>query len=583
MRHTGEKIINHAPNTCNVDFLMFLPTNRNEMKKLGWESLDVILITGDAYIDSPYFGVAVIGNVLADAGYRVGVISQPNLDNEEDIGRLGEPEIFWGITAGCMDSMVSNYTATKKKRNKDDLTPGGVNNRRPDMATIAYSNLVRKHFKNTRPLVLGGIEASLRRISHYHYWGNSVRRSILFDAKADILIYGMGEKTVLQLAERLKADESLNNIRGICYIGKEKPADYLELHSHEQVKKNKDLFTEMFKTFSANNDPISARGLIQKQDTRYLIQNPPQINPSTQELDHIHELNYEQAAHPCHSADGNVRALDTIRHSIVTHRGCYGQCNFCSIALHQGQTVVSRSEESILREARGFTKQKGFNGIIRDVGGPTANMYGYDCKKSIKKGICNDKRCLTPGTCKTLKTDHSRQIKLLRRLREIPGVRKVFVASGIRHDLILDDRSFGVEYLTEIVKHHISGQLKIAPEHTQAEVLNQMGKPGIERFTEFKTLFDRINKQLGKKQFLTCYFMAAFPGCRESDMHRLKQYSSKVLGFRPQQIQVFTPTPSSIGTLMYYTERSWMTGAPIFVEKDNNKKNRQKAVLLTKQ
>ena len=569
--------LTRQPLFCMPTVTPFLPTTRDELKALGWNTLDVILVTGDTYIDSPYIGVSVIGKVLVDAGYKVGLIAQPDTNSDADIGRLGEPSLFWGITSGCMDSMVSNYTATKKKRNDDDLTAGGKNTRRPDMAVIAYTNLVRKYFKNTRPIVIGGIEASLRRISHYHYWNNKVRRSILFDAKADILVYGMGEKTILEIAENLKTGRTTTDIRGICYIAKDKREAYLELPAHSEVEKDKQRFAEMFKLFYANSDPISAQGLCQKQDTRYLIHNPPQVNPTPEELDRIHELDYANDVHPYYASQGEVRALDTIRFSIISHRGCYGQCNFCSIAIHQGQTVISRSEASILREAKAFTEQSGFKGIIQNVGGPTANMYGFDCNKNKRKGICSDKRCLSPGTCSTLKVDHTRQINLLRKLRQLPKIKKVFIASGIRHDLVLSDTAHGQKYLEEIIKHHVSGQLKLAPEHSEINVLKLMGKPGIEQFVTFKKQFDQINQRLGMKQFLTCYFMAAYPGCSEADMKQLKSFSRKTLGFRPQQIQVFTPTPSSMATLMYHTERAYDSDAPIFVEKDIRKKNRQKS------
>lgn len=568
------------PSSFRQIVAQFIPTTQDELITLGWDSLDVILVTGDTYIDSPYIGVAVIGKVLIDAGYKVGIVAQPDMDTDADITRLGEPTLFWGISSGCMDSMVSNYTATKKKRNNDDLTAGGRNTKRPDLAVIAYTNLVRRYFKRTRPVVLGGIEASLRRISHYHYWNNKVRRSILFDAKADILVYGMGERTILEVAEKLKAGEDTSRIRGICYISREKPAAYLELPAHGIVETDKEQFAEMFKLFYANNDPRSARGICQKQDTRYLVQNPPQDHPTTEELDHMHELGFTNEVHPYYAAQGEVRALETLRFSIISHRGCYGQCNFCSIAVHQGQTVISRSETSIINEARSFTKNQAFKGIIQNVGGPTANMYGFECRKKEKRGVCSDKRCLAPDTCQTLKIDHTRQINLLRKLRKLPGIKKVFIASGIRHDLVLGDSTQGLNYLEEVIRHHISGQLKIAPEHSEVGVLNLMGKPSIKQFTSFKALFDKKNKHLGLKQFLTCYFIAAFPGCRQSDMEQLQAFSRKVLGFRPQQIQVFTPTPSSPATLMYHTEKSYDDGTPIFVEKDIRKKNQQKQAAM---
>lgn len=376
---------------------MFLPTTLEEMKKIGWQCLDIILVTGDTYIDSPHIGVAVIGHVLAGAGYRVGIIAQPDAKNGEDITRLGEPRLFWGVTAGSVDSMVANYTALKKRRHSDDFTPGGENTRRPDRATIAYANLIRRHFKNTKPLVLGGIEASLRRTAHYDYWDNAVRRSLLFDSKADILVYGMGEKAVLEIARRLEEKENIQDIRGICYSSKEPKEGYILLPSYEDVKKDKSKFTEMFRLFYANNDPLTAQGLCQQQDSRYLIQNPPAYRLSEKELDAIYDLPFERDVHPHYKKQGEVRALDTIKFSITTHRGCYGECNFCSITVHQGKTISSRSAASILREAKALTQLAGFKGYIADVGGPTANMYGIECDKKLHKGSCKDKRCLYPG------------------------------------------------------------------------------------------------------------------------------------------------------------------------------------------
>jgi len=559
---------------------MFLPTSKKEMQALGWERPEIILVTGDTYIDSPHIGVAVIGNVLADAGYRVAVIAQPDIKSDTDIAELGEPLLFWGVTAGCVDSMISNYTATKKKRQKDDLTAGGQNNKRPDLASIAYTNLIRRYFKHTKPIILGGIEASLQRISHYNYWSNSVRRSILFDAKADILVYGMGEKTILELAGHLKDDKPVTDIRGICYISKEKRKDYIELPSHQEAVKDKAVFTQMFDLFYRNNDPGTARGLCQKQDTRYLIHNPPQVLPTSQELDHIYELDYERAAHPKYKSAGPVRALDTIRFSIVSHRGCFGECNFCSIAVHQGKKIVGRSEASILREAQTLTRHPAFKGIISDVGGPTANMYGATCGQSKKKGACTNKRCLAPEACKNISVSHKRQIHLLRKLRQIPKVKKVFIGSGIRYDLILNDTRHGVKYLEEIITHHISGQLKIAPEHSEPDILSLMGKPGIEKLKKFVELFNNLNRKTGKKQFLTYYFIAAYPGSTVDSMKRLKRFTREFLKFRPRQIQVFTPSPSTYATLMYYTEQSIGDKNPLFVEKDNRKKEKQKQLVI---
>ncbi|MDD5686865.1 MAG: YgiQ family radical SAM protein [Elusimicrobia bacterium] len=563
---------------------MFIPTTKEEVTKLGWENLDVILITGDTYIDSPHTGSAVIGKVFLNAGYKVGIIAQPDISTDSDIKRLGEPSLFWGITSGCVDSMVANYTATKKRRKQDDFTPGGENNKRPDRAVIAYSNLIRRHFKNTKPIVLGGIEASLRRIPHYDYWDNQVRRSILFDAKADFLVYGMGEKSVLELAKKLKNNESSEDVLGICYISKTQKDGYHLLPSYEEVKVSSpdgmQKFTEMFNTFYANIDSLTAKGLCQKQDTRYLIHNPPQYNLTEQELSGIYDLDYERDIHPYYKKSGEVRALETIRFSITTHRGCYGECNFCSLAVHQGTTVISRTEKSILDEAKKITKLTGFKGYVLDVGGQTANMYGIECSKKFTQGHCSNKRCVYPRICKNLGLSHKKQIDLLAKLRTIPGIKKVFVASGIRYDLILEDKQYGTAYLKELVLNHVSGQLKIAPEHTEDVVLKKMGKPGKHYLSDFKKLFDSLNKECGKKQFLTYYFIAAHPGCGIEEMKKLKEFASRELKLIPEQMQIFTPTPSTYSTLMYYTEQDPFTNEPVFVEKDTNKKGAQKEIVL---
>jgi len=561
---------------------MFLPTTKNEIDKLGWKKLDIILVSGDSYIDSPYIGIAVIGKILLSAGYKVGVIAQPDINFANDIKRLGEPELFWGVSGGSVDSMVANYTASKKKRRSDDFTPGGINNRRPDKAVIAYSNLIRRYFKNTKPIILGGIEASLRRIVHYDYWSDKLRRSILFDAKADYLVYGMGEKAVLEMTGKLKENKSIDLVKGLCYISKEKKDNYLEINSFEEVVNDKSAFIEMFHKFYNNNDPISARGLVQKHGDRYLVQNPPQYNPTTEEMDSYYDLEYERDLHPYYKMEGNVKALETIRFSINTHRGCYGECNFCAIAVHQGQTISSRSKESILKEAESFKEHKKFKGIIRDVGGPTANMYDFECVKKLKLGFCEDKRCVCPETCDALKPTHKPQLDLLKELREMDGIRKVFVASGIRYDLVLDDKKFGYEYLKTVAKHHTSGQMKIAPEHSEDKVLQYMGKPGKRYLTDFKDMFYKYSREANKNQFLTYYMIAAHPGCTEKEMSSLKNFASEKLSISPEQVQIFTPTPSTYSTLMYYTEIDPFTGKNIFVEKDINKKIKQKDILTEK-
>jgi uncharacterized radical SAM protein YgiQ len=520
----------------------------------------------------------VIGRLLEAAGYRVGIIAQPDMADDTDIRRLGEPRLFWGVTGGCMDSLVANYTAQKKKRLGDDLTPGGKNNRRPDRAVIAYANWIRRCFKNTKPIVAGGVEASLRRIAHYDFWSDAVRRSILFDARIDILAYGMAEKAVLEIAGRLNAGEHLRNIRGTCVIENELPAGYLMLPSFEEAAAKPEAFLRMFGLFYANQDPVTARGLVQKHTGRYLVHHRPQAPLSEAELDAVYALPFTRSVHPFYRQQGKVRAMDTIAFSITTHRGCFGECRFCSIASHEGRTIFSRSEESILQEARKIAAHPDFRGIITDVGGATANMYKIGCTRKTGQGACTDKHCLNPQPCPSLRNDHSRQIRLLSALRRIPGVKKVFVASGIRHDLLLADQRHGAAYLRELVKHHISGQLKIAPEHTVPSVLKLMRKPKPEITKAFKNLFDQMNEEEGRNQFLTYYFIAAHPGCTEKDMRELKSFALHELHATPQQVQIFTPLPSTWSALMYWTGIDPKTGEKIYVEKDLMKKQQQKDI-----
>lgn len=562
---------------------MFLPTTPEEMQALHWDTLDVILISGDSYIDSPYIGVALLGKLLVQRGYRVGIIAQPDLHSPADITRLGEPRLFWGVSGGCVDSMVANFTATNKPRRTDDYTPGGRNERRPDRAVIAYTNLIKRYFKNTRPIVLGGVEASLRRVAHYDYWSDSIRRAILFDAKADILVYGMAERTLLELAERLRDGQDWQDLRGLSFIARDCPPGYLSLPSYEQVKEDPRAFINMFHIFYQNNDPLNAKGLCQPHGDRVLIQNPPNRYLTEAEMDEVYALDFERRQHPFYQAQGDVKALETIQFSLSTHRGCYGECNFCAIAVHEGRTVRWRSPASIEAEARHISQMPDFKGYIQDVSGPTANMYGYECRKKLTRGACQDRRCLTPEICPLLKIDHSRQLHLLHRLRQIEGVKKVFVASGIRYDMLLADREHGRQYLQEIVEHHTSGQLKIAPEHTEEHVLRRMGKPGSAALLKFKEQFEKMNKAAGKKQFLTYYLIAAYPGCTLSDMQKMKAYASRELHLNPEQVQIFTPTPSTYASVMYHTGLDPFTGEKLFVEKDLAGKMRQKNVVTEKQ
>lgn len=567
---------------------MFLPTTQEEVNRLGWDALDVILVTGDSYIDSPFIGTAVIGKVLLNAGYRVGVIAQPDPKTDVDISRLGEPRLFWGVTAGSIDSMVANYTALKKPRRSDDYTPGGENDRRPDRATIVYSNIIRRFSrrlhpaKPARPIVLGGIEASLRRVAHYDFWDDAVRRSVLFDAKADYILFGMAEKATLEFAAALRDGQDPRRVRGLCYISREKPVGYLELPSFETVASDKLAFIEMFHSFYKNNDPINGRGLCQQHADRFLVQNPPAPWQTQPELDAVYALDFERAQHPYYEARGQVKALETIRFSISTHRGCYGECSFCAIAVHEGRTVRWRSPKSILAEAERLTAHPEFKGYILDVGGPTANMYGFECDRKLRNGACPAKSCLFPEICPLLEIDHRPQLELLRQVRQLKGVKKVFVASGLRYDMLLADALCGEAYLREIVEHHVSGQLKIAPEHSEKNVLDLMGKPGPDSLLEFKEKFDRLSRLAGKPQFLTYYMIAAHPGCTSQDMLHLKRFTSEKLRVNPEQVQIFTPTPSTYASLMYYTELDPITRRPVFVEKDPRRKEHQKDILTRK-
>lgn len=566
---------------------MFLPTTQEEFTRLGWDKADIILISGDTYIDSPFTGIAVIGKILVKHGFRVGIIAQPDINSDVDIKRLGEPELFWGISAGAVDSMVANYTASKKWRKSDDYTPGGINNRRPDRAVIAYTNLVKKYFKKTRPIVLGGIEASLRRICHYDFWSNKIRRSILFDAKADYLVYGMAENTIVQLAKTLQQSgnsqseiynlqDKISKIRGLSYISNVKPYNYIEIPGFNEVSRDKTKFVDSFHIFYNNNDPLTAQGLVQQQDSRFLIQNPPCFYPDTDEMDRLCSLEFERDVHPFYKPGGKVRALDTIKFSISTHRGCYGECSFCAIAVHEGRTVRWRSEASILNEVHSMINHPEFKGIISDAGGPTANMYGYECRKKLKTGACRDKRCLFPSVCKNLQPDHSKLTRLLQKISKIKGVKKIFTSSGIRYDLIFQDKNHGEAYFKQIVSHHVSGQMKVAPEHSKKKILDIMGKPGTDLLCRFKKKFDFLSKKLQKKQFLTYYFIAAHPGCTMGDMEELKKFTREKLKLKPEQVQIFTPTPSTYSTLMYYTGSDPFTGKKIFVEKNIKIKEKQK-------
>ncbi len=569
---------------------MFLPTNAEEMRRLGWDAVDAVLVSGDAYVDSPYSGTAVIGQVLLKAGFRVGILSQPPVGDPAAFREFGPPRLFWGISAGCVDSMVANYTASGKKRRQDDFTPGGINNRRPDRATIVYANLARAAFRPARPIILGGIEASLRRVAHYDFWSDKVRRPVICDAKADALCYGMGERAMVAFAEALRDGKDWHGIRGICYLAAEADvpartlATAVRLPSFAEVsaptEEGRRAFLAAFNLFAAEQDAVTARPLLQKTDTRFLVHNPPALPLEQKELDAVHDIPYMLDAPPSIRAQGAIRALDTIRFSVTTHRGCYGNCRFCAIAVHQGRRVVSRSLDSIVGEVARFARHPRFRGTVADVGGPTANMYAIDCARKEKEGACPHKDCLFPSVCPALKPDHSAQLALLKRLRSLPGVKHVFVASGLRPDLIAADAAHGCDYVEALARHHVSGQLKLAPEHVVDHVLAAMGKPGVESLLRFKDRFDAASRRCGKRQFLTYYFIAAHPGCTEGDMRALKRFAQTRLNLHPEQVQIFTPTPLTASTAMYYTGLDPATGRPVFRARSFRDRQRQKDVLV---
>jgi uncharacterized radical SAM protein YgiQ len=568
---------------------VFLPATIDEIKKLKWSKPDIILVSGDAYIDSPFMGVSIIGNYLSAKGFKTAIIPQPDI-NGADIAALGEPRLFWGVSAGAMDSFVSNWTALNKFRNEDDLTPGGINNRRPNRASIVYSNLIRRFFKNTKPIVLGGLEASLRRISHYDFQDNSIRRSLLFDAKADILIYGMGEKAVLELAQALNEGRNWQDIKGLCFISKEKKEKALEINSFEECLQNKDVFFNSFKLFYENAVSANPQILLQKHSERYLIQNPPQPPLTQKELDAVYDLDFNRQVHPHCAALGAVKAQETVKFSITSHRGCFGECNFCSIAVHQGKQTISRSRSSIIKEAKKIAALKDFKGCISDIGGPSANMFGCACSQNKNAGSCRDKRCLFPDICKNLVFGHKEQIELFSEVSKIDRVKKVFVSSGIRHDLIIADKECGAMWLDKVLQNHTSGQLKIAPEHINGDVLSFMGKPKAADLFDFLKLFEEMNKKTAArgiplkaerpsfKRFLTYYFIAAHPGCSGKEMGELKLWTDRNLKFTPQQVQIFTPLPSTWSAAMYFAEKD-LQGNKIFVEKDRNEKQKQKRLI----
>ncbi len=556
---------------------MFLPVCPEDVKKRGWDGIDFLLITGDAYVDHPSFGTAIISRVLEAEGYRVGILSQPNWRSTADFQQFGTPRLGVMINAGNIDSMVAHYTAAKKKRSDDAYSPGGRAGYRPDRALLVYANRARECFPDT-PIILGGLEASLRRFAHYDYWQDEVRRSVLLDCDADLLSFGMGENQTIQIANRLAKGESvkeLTDILGTCYVS-DVPVEGTFLPSYEEVSTNKKQYAKAARVELDEQDHVRGKRLIQKHGNRFLVQNPPMPPLTTKELDRVYSLPYQRYYHPMYESMGGVPGIEEVEFSITHNRGCFGACNFCSLAFHQGRYITSRSEKSVLQEAERLTHNPHFKGYIHDVGGPTANFRFPACHQQMEHGLCKGKKCLAPSPCKNLIADHREYLGILRKMRSIPGVKKVFIRSGIRFDYLLEDKNDA--FFKELVEHHISGQLKVAPEHCSAAVLDKMGKPHIETYLKFQKKYVDINQQLDKKQYLVPYLMSSHPGSTMKDALELALFLKKQ-NLRPQQVQDFYPTPGTISTAMFYTELDPYTMEPVFVPKTAEQKAAQRAML----
>ncbi len=557
----------------------FLPVSRQDMEKRGWEEIDFLYIVGDAYVDHPSFGHAIISRVLESHGYKVGIIAQPDWHSVDDFKKLGRPRLGVLVSAGNIDSMVNHYTAAKKRRHDDFYSPGNIAGKRPDRATIVYCNRIREAFGDI-PIIIGGIEASLRRFAHYDYWDDKVRRSILFDSRADILIYGMGERQIVEIADCLNSGMDVSDItyiKGTCYISKTCDLmDSVKLPSYEECVENKKAYSYATKIETEEHNPYLGKTLIQEHGGRFLVANPPQEPLSTEELDRVYELPYTKEAHPMYDEFGGIRAIDEVRFSLVSSRGCFGGCNFCALSFHQGRIVTGRSKASILKEAEELTRHPDFKGYIHDVGGPTANFRFPACDNQLKVGACKNKQCLFPKPCKNLKIDHSDYLSILREIRRIKGVKKVFVRSGIRFDYLMCDKDG--TFLKELIEHHISGQLKVAPEHISDNVLSYMGKPENSVYERFSDKFYRINEKLGKKQFLVPYLMSSHPGSTLSDALSLAMYLRKNK-MTPEQVQDFYPTPGTVSTSMYYTGLDPFTDKEVYVPKTMEEKAMQRALL----
>jgi len=559
----------------------FLPVNKKDMKKRGWEQVDFVLVTGDAYVDHPSFGTSIISRLLESHGFKVAILSQPSWKNAEDFKRFGRPRLGFLINSGNVDSMVNHYSVFRHKRSRDVYSPGGKTGRRPDRAVIVYSNRAREAYKDV-PVIIGGLEASLRRLGHYDYWDDKVRRSVLMDSRADILIYGMGERAAVEIAEALDSGieaKDISWIRGTCVRMKDpqiQPEDTL-LPEFEQIRDSKEAYCCSFAMQYRSNEPVNGVRLIEKyDDSNFIVQNPPQPPLERAELDRLHELPYMRNYHPMYEAEGGIPAIEEIKFSITANRGCFGGCAFCAITYHQGREVRSRSKDSIVSEAELLRDMPDFKGYIHDIGGPTANFRMPSCDKQKKHGMCQHKDCLFPEPCSQLKVDHEEYLDVLQAVRQLKGIKKVFIRSGIRYDYLMADRSD--RFMYELCQHHVSGILKVAPEHVSKRVLKNMRKPDSKVFDRFSDKYRVINKKLGKKQFMVPYFISSHPGSSLQDAVELALYMKKT-GYMPDQVQDFYPTPGTLATCMYHTEMDPFTMKKVYVAKTYEEKKMQRALM----
>ena len=560
---------------------MFLPVCKEDMKNRGWDQVDFVLITGDAYVDHHSFGTAIISRVLENRGYKVGILARPDYKSTVDFKRFGKPRLGFLINSGTVDSMVNNYSVFRHKRKTDEYGPGGKAGARPDRAVIVYSNRARESYKDV-PVIIGGIEASLRRLGHYDYWSDKVRRSILLDSKADLLIYGMGERAVVEVADALDSGIDIKDItwvKGTCYKAKHvaPDSDTMILPEFREIVSSKEAYAKSFAMTYRSNDYINGKRLVEKYDeSTYVVVNEPQAPLEREELDRVYELPYENEAHPMYEKDGGIPAFREVKFSLVSSRGCFGGCSFCALTYHQGRQVRSRSKESLVEEAKALVSKPDFKGYIHDVGGPTANFRTPACKKQLKSGVCKTKDCLYPAPCKNMDVDHKDYLDVLRAIRSVDGIKKVFIRSGIRYDYLMADTDDS--FLEELCKYHVSGTLKVAPEHISDKVLYYMRKPGKKVFTDFADKYKQLNEKLGLKQYLIPYLISSHPGSTLEDAIELALFL-KEYGFIPDQVQDFYPTPATLSTCMYYTELDPFTMKPVYVAKSMEEKKMQRALI----